>query len=130
MTRSATLYLDFLEWDVWHCVSLVGLWSPEQKNVSKHKVNSRITCCSWTNDGQYLALGLYNGLVSIRNKVKCFYFLIEDCSMIFLYLFFVIKEKRVKSKLLDMQNSPFIYRKCTTISSQISSLKSNLYLIT
>ncbi|KAJ8301312.1 hypothetical protein KUTeg_021173 [Tegillarca granosa] len=45
-----------------------GLWSPEQKNVSKHKVNSRITCCSWTNDGQYLALGLYNGLVSIRNK--------------------------------------------------------------
>ncbi|KAK3103245.1 hypothetical protein FSP39_017787 [Pinctada imbricata] len=49
-------------------VSDFGLWSPEQKNVSKHKVNSRITCCSWTNDGQYLALGLYNGLVSIRNK--------------------------------------------------------------
>ncbi|KAK7101404.1 intraflagellar transport protein 122 homolog isoform X1 [Littorina saxatilis] len=46
-----------------------GLWSPEQKSVSKHKVSSRITCCSWTNDGQYLALGLYNGLVSIRNKV-------------------------------------------------------------
>lgn len=49
-------------------VSDFGLWSPEQKNVSKHKVNSRITCCSWTNDGQYLALGLYNGLISIRNK--------------------------------------------------------------
>ena len=46
-----------------------GLWSPEQKSVSKHKTSSRITCCSWTNDGQYLALGLYNGLVSIRNKV-------------------------------------------------------------
>ncbi|KAK0064191.1 intraflagellar transport protein 122 [Biomphalaria pfeifferi] len=45
-----------------------GLWSPEQKSVSKNKVSSRITCCSWTNDGQYLALGLYNGLVSIRNK--------------------------------------------------------------
>ncbi|KAK3799786.1 hypothetical protein RRG08_066806, partial [Elysia crispata] len=45
-----------------------GLWSPEQKSVSKHKVSSRITCCSWTNDGQYLALGLYNGFVSIRNK--------------------------------------------------------------
>ncbi|XP_052282617.1 intraflagellar transport protein 122 homolog isoform X3 [Dreissena polymorpha] len=45
-----------------------GLWSPEQKSVSKHKVSSRVTCCSWTNDGQYLALGLYNGLVSIRNK--------------------------------------------------------------
>uniref|UniRef100_K1QVZ0 Intraflagellar transport protein 122 homolog n=1 Tax=Magallana gigas TaxID=29159 RepID=K1QVZ0_MAGGI len=51
-------------------VSDFGLWSPEQKNVSKHKVNSRITCCSWTNDGQYLALGLYNGLVSIRNKAS------------------------------------------------------------
>ncbi|CAC5401560.1 IFT122 [Mytilus coruscus] len=49
-------------------VSDFGLWSPEQKNVSKHKVNSRITCSSWTNDGQYLALGLYNGLISIRNK--------------------------------------------------------------
>ncbi|XP_071171203.1 intraflagellar transport protein 122 homolog isoform X2 [Mytilus galloprovincialis] len=49
-------------------VSDFGLWSPEQKNVSKHKVNSRITCASWTNDGQYLALGLYNGLISIRNK--------------------------------------------------------------
>ncbi|WAR26649.1 IF122-like protein [Mya arenaria] len=45
-----------------------GLWSPEQKSVSKHKVSSRVTCCSWTNDGQYLALGLYNGLISIRNK--------------------------------------------------------------
>ena len=24
---------------------------------------------SWTNDGQYLALGLFNGFISIRNKV-------------------------------------------------------------
>ncbi|XP_054834278.1 intraflagellar transport protein 122 homolog [Eublepharis macularius] len=45
-----------------------GLWSPEQKSVSKHKVSSKITCCSWTNDGQYLALGMFNGIVSIRNK--------------------------------------------------------------
>ncbi|XP_074646999.1 intraflagellar transport protein 122 homolog [Tubulanus polymorphus] len=45
-----------------------GLWSPEQKSVSKHKVGCRITCCSWTNDGQYMALGLFNGIVSIRNK--------------------------------------------------------------
>ncbi|XP_013990296.1 intraflagellar transport protein 122 homolog isoform X2 [Salmo salar] len=45
-----------------------GLWSPEQKSVSKHKVNSKITCCGWTNDGQYLALGMMNGVVSIRNK--------------------------------------------------------------
>ncbi|NXX80241.1 IF122 protein, partial [Urocolius indicus] len=45
-----------------------GLWSPEQKSVSKHKAGSKITCCSWTNDGQYLALGMFNGIVSIRNK--------------------------------------------------------------
>lgn len=24
-----------------------GLWSPEQKSVSKHKVSSKITCCGW-----------------------------------------------------------------------------------
>ncbi|CAH3150863.1 unnamed protein product [Porites lobata] len=45
-----------------------GLWSPEQKSVQKHKVPSRVTACSWTNDGQYLALGLFNGFISIRNK--------------------------------------------------------------
>ncbi|KAM5279663.1 intraflagellar transport protein 122 homolog [Ctenodactylus gundi] len=45
-----------------------GLWSPEQKSISKHKVSSKVTCCSWTNDGQYLALGMLNGVISIRNK--------------------------------------------------------------
>ncbi|XP_064607326.1 intraflagellar transport protein 122 homolog isoform X2 [Liolophura sinensis] len=45
-----------------------GLWSPEQKSVNKHKVGARITSCSWTNDGQYLALGLFTGFVTIRNK--------------------------------------------------------------
>ena len=46
-----------------------GLWSAEQKSVQKHKVPSRVNCCSWTNDGQYIALGLGNGMVSIRNKI-------------------------------------------------------------
>ncbi|XP_047473268.1 intraflagellar transport protein 122 homolog [Penaeus chinensis] len=46
-----------------------GLWSPEQKSVQKHKSTSRIYSCAWTNDGVYLALGLANGVVSIRNKV-------------------------------------------------------------
>ncbi|XP_023209528.1 intraflagellar transport protein 122 homolog [Centruroides sculpturatus] len=45
-----------------------GLWSPEQKSVTKHRVSSRITCCSWTNDGHHLALGLVNGYVSIRSR--------------------------------------------------------------
>ncbi|KAK7866290.1 hypothetical protein R5R35_007119 [Gryllus longicercus] len=43
-------------------------WSAEQKAVQKYKSNSRINACAWTNDGQYLALGLGNGVVSIRNK--------------------------------------------------------------
>uniref|UniRef100_A0A3B4AJR2 Intraflagellar transport protein 122 homolog n=1 Tax=Periophthalmus magnuspinnatus TaxID=409849 RepID=A0A3B4AJR2_9GOBI len=56
--------------DTVYCVAYAkdGLWSPEQKSVNKHKVNSKITCCGWTNDGQYLALGMMNGVISIRNK--------------------------------------------------------------
>lgn len=47
-----------------------AFWSVEQKAVQKHKISSRINSCSWTGDGQYLALGLGNGSVSIRNKVR------------------------------------------------------------
>ncbi|XP_060520600.1 intraflagellar transport protein 122 homolog [Cylas formicarius] len=46
-----------------------AFWSSDQKAVQKHKTNARINACSWTNDGQYLALGLANGAVSIRNKL-------------------------------------------------------------
>lgn len=45
-----------------------AIWSPEQKAVQKHKIGVRVNCCAWTNDGQYIALGLMNGIVSIRNK--------------------------------------------------------------
>ncbi|XP_065741259.1 intraflagellar transport protein 122 homolog isoform X6 [Phocoena phocoena] len=56
--------------DTVYCVAYAkdGLWSPEQKSVSKHKSSSKITCCSWTNDGQYLALGMFSGVISIRNR--------------------------------------------------------------
>ena len=47
----------------------LGLWSPEHRIVAKRKVSSRVCSCSWTNDGQYFALGLFNGLVSIWTKV-------------------------------------------------------------
>ncbi|KAJ3276500.1 hypothetical protein HK104_003648, partial [Borealophlyctis nickersoniae] len=46
-----------------------GLWSPDQKTVSKPKVPSRILCISWTPDGQHFAFGMFNGHVSIRNKL-------------------------------------------------------------
>lgn len=45
-------------------------WSVEQKAVQKIKVSSRINCCAWTSDGQYFAIGMANGTVSIRNKVS------------------------------------------------------------
>jgi intraflagellar transport protein 122 len=51
------------------CAGDFAFWSPEQKNVQKYKSPARISCCSWTLDGQYIALGLCNGIVSIRNKL-------------------------------------------------------------
>ena len=45
-----------------------GLWSPEQKSVKKNKVAAKICCCDWTSDGQFLALGLFNGQISLRDK--------------------------------------------------------------
>ncbi len=44
------------------------LWSPEQKSVTKHKVTARVLASDWTKNGQYLALGQFNGHVSIRDK--------------------------------------------------------------
>ncbi|KAF7490105.1 Intraflagellar transport protein -like protein [Sarcoptes scabiei] len=46
----------------------LGLWSPEQKNVSKIKISNPINCCCWNDDGVIFALGHNNGLVSIRFK--------------------------------------------------------------
>lgn len=49
-------------------VSDFAFWSVEQKSVQKYKISARVNCCSWTNDGQYIALGMINGNISIRNK--------------------------------------------------------------
>ncbi|KNC48011.1 Ift122 protein [Thecamonas trahens ATCC 50062] len=45
-----------------------GLWSPERNEVDKTKVSSRVVSCAWTPDGQNLALGMWDGTLSIRNK--------------------------------------------------------------
>lgn len=45
-----------------------GLWSPEQKAVAKHRVTGKVLSMSWTNDGQFLALGQFDGCVSVRDK--------------------------------------------------------------
>lgn len=45
-----------------------GLWSPDQKSVAKHKISAKGTCLSWTNDGQLLAIGQFDGTITIRQK--------------------------------------------------------------
>ncbi|EGD82626.1 hypothetical protein PTSG_11988 [Salpingoeca rosetta] len=45
-----------------------GFWSKDITTVEKTRVSSRICAASWTNDGQYIALGHFNGNVSIRNQ--------------------------------------------------------------
>ena len=45
-----------------------GLWAKEQKSVSKHKMYSKIMSARWNNDGQYIALGMFNGRISVRDK--------------------------------------------------------------
>ena len=44
-----------------------GLWSPEQKAVAKYRVTGKVLSMSWTNDGQFLALGQFDGCVSVRD---------------------------------------------------------------
>lgn len=46
-----------------------AFWSAEVKAVQKYKVVGRITSCSWSSNGQHLAIGLANGFVTIRDKV-------------------------------------------------------------
>ena len=61
----------------------VDLWSPDQRGLAKRKVPSRVCSCSWTNDGQYFALGLFNGIVTIWSKVStcctCITYSIKSC---------------------------------------------------
>ena len=60
----------------YHCMHIIprlplhsGLWSSELKAVTKHKVSAKVCSCSWTNDGQFFAIGMYNGVVTIWTKV-------------------------------------------------------------
>ncbi|XP_061706179.1 intraflagellar transport protein 122 homolog [Cydia pomonella] len=46
-----------------------AFWSAEVKAVQKYRVTGRITSCAWAPNGQYLAVGLAIGAVSIRDKV-------------------------------------------------------------
>ena len=45
-----------------------GLWSPTQKAVAKHRCTGKVLSLAWTHDGTYLALGQFDGCVSVRDK--------------------------------------------------------------
>jgi len=59
-----------------------GFWAPEKKSVDKHKVPAKINTCAWTPDGLYIALGLANGAVTIRNKVCYLTMTFNFCDLI------------------------------------------------
>lgn len=45
-----------------------GMYSPKQRSVQKTKVQSKICCAAWTNDGNFIAFGQYNGHITIRDR--------------------------------------------------------------
>lgn len=45
-----------------------GIWNPEQKQVVKEKVPSKILSAAWSCDGSLLALGMLNGWIMIRDS--------------------------------------------------------------
>ncbi|PHJ18711.1 wd g-beta repeat-containing protein [Cystoisospora suis] len=45
----------------------LGLWSPELPSVGKLRLPAKACCLDWTPDGNLLAIGLYSGIVSIRD---------------------------------------------------------------
>ena len=51
-------------------IRTIGLWSPEQKSVTKSKILAKACCCCWTNDGQYFAVGHFSGVITIWTKVQ------------------------------------------------------------
>ncbi|XP_014208959.2 intraflagellar transport protein 122 homolog [Copidosoma floridanum] len=64
-----TMHFNPLSHQLLSCsISDFALWSAEQKAVQKFKCGGRVNCCAWTRDGQFMALGLAAGFVSIRNK--------------------------------------------------------------
>lgn len=44
-----------------------GIWRADQTVVSKNSVSSKVLSMAWNNDGSYLALGHFNGSISIRD---------------------------------------------------------------
>ena len=50
--------------------SLSFIRTETSRDVIKTNVKSRICCVSWTNDGRYIALGMADGQISLREGYK------------------------------------------------------------
>lgn len=49
-------------------VSDFGIWGSEQNKVEKFPLPSKTLSMSWSNDGLILAIGMYNGNITLRDK--------------------------------------------------------------
>ncbi len=78
--RVYTVYIMYFS--SFTCISTCysDLWSSEQNGLAKRKVSSRVCSCSWTSDGQFFALGLFNGSVTIWTKVSSLFIMRKSFS--------------------------------------------------
>ncbi|KJH46103.1 WD domain, G-beta repeat protein [Dictyocaulus viviparus] len=44
-----------------------GMWSADEKNVHKQRINGRCCSCAWNRDGNVFAIGTFDGFVHIKN---------------------------------------------------------------
>ena len=70
-------YCDIFEWALSTVFALLQSNSCVYELIDQfllHFQYLHIYFFSWTNDGQYIAVGLFSGLITIRNKVRNFFF--------------------------------------------------------
>lgn len=56
-----------------------GLWMSDGQSVNKTKTPSKCVACDWSPDGQLLAIGLFNGLILIKDKAGQELMQIQKC---------------------------------------------------